>query len=143
MTQTSSASTQQTKTLSPDYRLSLAIFGVGLIFIFLGNSLILENQIVSLVAMILGIIISLFSFFLMLQTVIIRLKFTETALEVYRSEKPIRSFPYSEWINWEIFWARVPILFYFKEVKSIHFIPMLYQPKQLKQCLEEKVKLEN
>ncbi|AFZ42467.1 hypothetical protein PCC7418_0230 [Halothece sp. PCC 7418] len=139
---TSSTSSQQTVTLSPDYRLSVAIFAIGLVFIFLGNSLLLGSKLFSVIAIILGIIISLFSFFLMLQTVIIRLQFTETSLDVYRSEKRIRQFPYSDWLNWEFFWQPVPILFYFREVKSIHFVPFLFNPKQLKQCLEEKVNLQ-
>jgi len=73
----------------------------------------------------------------MLQTVIIRLSFTGTALEVYRSEQRIRRFPYSEWSNWKIFWEPVPILFYFREVNSIHFLPILFDPKMLRQCLEQ------
>ncbi len=137
MTQTtSSTSSQESITLAPSYRLPIAIFAIGLGLIFGGNALVYNSQILSLVGIISGIIISLFSFFLILQTVIIRLTFTETALEVYRSEKMIRRFPYSDWINWKIFWQPVPILFYFKEVNSIHFVPVLYNPKTLKQCLE-------
>ncbi|MDR9405310.1 MAG: DUF3119 family protein [Halothece sp. Uz-M2-17] len=139
---TSSTSNQETVTLSPDYRLSVAIFAIGLAFIFLGNALLFGSKLFSVILIILGIIISLFSFFLMLQTVIIRLKFTETSLDVYRSEKRIRQFPYSDWLNWKFFWDSVPILFYFREVKSIHFVPFLFNPKQLKQCLEEKVKIQ-
>lgn len=135
MTETT-ASSQKSITLAPSYRLPIAIFAIGLALIFLGNALVYKSQILSLVGIISGIIISLFSFFLILQTVIIRLTFTETALEVYRSEKMIRRFPYSDWMNWKIFWQPVPILFYFKEVKSIHFVPVLYNPKTLKQCLE-------
>ncbi len=137
MTSTSAASSKPTVTLAPDYRLPFAIFAIGLGLIFLGNSLILGSKLLSLIAMILGIIVSLFSFFLVLQTAIIRLRFTETALEVYRSKKMIRQFPYSDWSNWKIFWQPVPILFYFREVKSIHFVPVLYSPKKLKECLEE------
>jgi hypothetical protein len=139
---TTSASTSKTVTLSPDYRLSLAIFAIGLTFIFVGNALLFGSKIFSLITLILGIIISLFSFFLMLQTVIIRLTFTENSLDVYRSEKCIRQFPYADWSNWKIFWEPVPILFYFREVKSIHFVPILYNPKQLKQCLEDNVNLQ-
>ncbi|MGC1247514.1 MAG: DUF3119 family protein [Spirulinaceae cyanobacterium] len=83
-------------------------------------------------------VISLFGLFLLFQTVTISLQFTATALEVYRSEKVIRSFPYSEWQNWRIFWPQIPILFYFKEVKSIHFLPIIFDPKTLKTCLEER-----
>jgi len=49
----------------------------------------------------------------------------------YYCEKLIRRFP-QEWQNWQIFWPGVPILFYFKEVKSIHFLPILFDPKTLK-----------
>lgn len=142
MTANSSPSTTETITLSPDYRLSFGIFVLGLLFIFSGNSLLFGGKIISLILLTIGIIISLFAFFLTLQTVIIRLSFTENSLVVYRSEKPIRDFPYSDWLNWEVFWQPIPILFYFKEVKSIHFVPILYNPKQLKECLESKVKLD-
>jgi len=82
--------------------------------------------------------IALFGLFLMFQTVTLRLQFTATDLDVYRGEKLIRRFPYQEWQNWRIFWDRVPILFYFKEVKSIHFLPILFDPNTLKTCLEER-----
>ena len=84
----------------------------------------------------LGLAIAVFGLFLMFQAATIRLKFTETALDIYRSEQLIRQFPYADWQNWRIFWHRVPILFYFKEVKSIHFLPILFDPKMLKTCLE-------
>lgn len=141
MTQTTSKSTPETITLSPSYVLPLGIFALGLLFIFLGNALLFGSKLLSLIELLLGIIISLFSFFLVVQTAIIRLKFTENALEVYRSQKRIREFPYSDWLNWKIFWQSVPILFYFREVKSIHFVPILFSPKQLRQCLEERIKL--
>ncbi|AOW99821.1 glycerol dehydrogenase [Moorena producens PAL-8-15-08-1] len=82
--------------------------------------------------------IALLGFFLLFQAVTIRLQFTETALDIYRSETLIRRFPYQEWQNWEIFWTSVPILFYFSEVKSIHFLPILFDPKLLRTCLEER-----
>ncbi|RAM48491.1 MAG: DUF3119 domain-containing protein [Hapalosiphonaceae cyanobacterium JJU2] len=85
-----------------------------------------------------GGVIALFGLFLMFQTVTLRLQFTVTDLDVYRGEKLIRRFPYQEWQNWRIFWDRVPILFYFKEVKSIHFLPILFDPKTLKTCLEQR-----
>ena len=88
-----------------------------------------------------GVAIALFGLFLMFQTVNIRLQFTETALDVYRSGNQIRRFPYNEWENWTIFWQRVPILFYFKEIKSIHFLPIIFDPKMLQTCLEERCPL--
>ena len=83
-------------------------------------------------------IISVFGLFLLFQTATISLQFTQTALEVYRSGNLIRSFPYSEWQSWRIFWPPLPILLYFKEVKSIHFLPIIFDPKTLKACLEER-----
>ncbi|MEB3882436.1 DUF3119 family protein [Lyngbya sp. CCY1209] len=82
--------------------------------------------------------VSLFGLFLTLQTATIRLQFTPTDLDVCRSGKLIRRFPYREWLNWEIFWPPVPILFYFREVNSIHFLPVLFDPKMLRSCLEER-----
>ena len=85
-----------------------------------------------------GIGIGIFGLFLTIQTAIIKLKFTPIALEVYRGSKLIRAFPYQEWETWQIFWPPVPILFYFKEVKSIHFLPILFDPKMLKSGLEQR-----
>lgn len=109
--------------LAPNYKIPLVL--VGLSFpIFLIQPWI-------------GGILSIFGLFLMIQTVTIRLQFTETALEVYRSGKLIRQFPYQDWQNWEIFWSKVPILFYFKEIKSIHFLPIIFDAKMLRTCLEK------
>jgi hypothetical protein len=85
----------------------------------------------------LALLIALLSLFLTIQTVLIRLEFTEQALNVLRSGKTIRSFPYSEWLNWEIFWSPIPILFYFKEVNSIHFLPIIFDPQTLVACLNQ------
>lgn len=86
---------------------------------------------------VLGAIVGLFGIFLTIQTTQIKLKFAPDTLEVYRGEKMIRTFPYAEWENWEIYWQPVPILFYFKEVKSIHFLPIIFDAKTLRDCLEK------
>lgn len=85
-----------------------------------------------------GATLALFAAFLMFQAVTLRLLFTDSALDIYRGETLIRRFPYQEWQNWAIFWDYVPTLFYFKEVRSIHFLPVLFDPKTLKACLEER-----
>ena len=85
-----------------------------------------------------GGILTLLGLFLMLQAVTLRFQFTATDFDLYRGEKLLRRFPYQEWQNWRIFWNPVPILFYFKEVNSIHFLPILFDPKTLKSCLEER-----
>ncbi len=82
-------------------------------------------------------IVGLLGLFLMIQTFRIKLQFTQKALDVYNGKKMIRSFPYEEWSNWRIFWSRLPILFYFREVNSIHFLPIIFDSKTLLSCLEK------
>ena len=83
-----------------------------------------------------GLGVGIFGLFLAVQTAIIKLKFTTIALDVYRGNQLIRTFPYQEWETWQIFWKPVPILFYFKEVNSIHFLPIIFDPQMLRTCLE-------
>jgi hypothetical protein len=85
-----------------------------------------------------GGILEILGLFLMLQAITLRFEFTPTDFDLYRGEKLIKRFPYQEWQNWRIFWNRVPILFYFKEINSIHFLPILFDPETLKSCLEER-----
>lgn len=82
--------------------------------------------------------LALFGLFLMYQAATIRLQFTLTDLDIYRSSNLIRKFPFGEWQNWRIFWPAVPILFYFKEINSIHFLPVLFDRKMLQTCLEQR-----
>ncbi|MDS3860116.1 DUF3119 family protein [Thermosynechococcaceae cyanobacterium BACA0444] len=77
-----------------------------------------------------------FALFLAIQAATLRLQFTDQGLDVYRGEKQIRPFPYQDWLHWEIYWSDLQILFYFREVNSIHFLPILFDPKQLQACLE-------
>jgi len=115
------SSSNGTTELSPSYRLPLTIvvIAVPLLLIQPWISLGLE----------------IFGLFLVIQTATIRLKFTESALDVYRSEQLIRQFPYKDWQNWELFWVHLPILFYFREVGSIHFLPILFDVQTLHDCL--------
>ncbi len=83
-----------------------------------------------------GLPLALFALFLLVQTASLRLHFTERALEVSRNGTVFRSFPYEEWIHWELWWDRFPVLFYFREVKSIHFLPILFDAVELRRCLE-------
>ena len=108
--------------LAPSYKIPLILVGISLPLLWLQP--------------ILGLLLSVFGLFLLLQTVTNRLRFTPKDLEVYRSGNLIRSFPYEEWENWRIFWNPIPILFYFKEVKSIHFLPIIFDANTLKSCLE-------
>ncbi|WP_027269340.1 DUF3119 family protein [Leptolyngbya sp. PCC 6406] len=87
----------------------------------------------------LGGAIAVFALFLLYQTVTLRLVFTPIALEIYRGQTQIRQFPYQDWQLWELFWSPLPILFYFREVNSIHFLPILFQPAALRSELEARL----
>ncbi len=99
--------------------------------------IIISGIALTLWSMIVGLVVTIFGVFLLVQTNLIKLTFTPTALDVYRGEKNIRTFPYTEWENWKIYWQSVPILLYFKEVKSIHFLPIIFDANTLRECLEK------
>jgi hypothetical protein len=122
---TPSSSSTATTELAPNYTLPIAIIVVAIALILISPWI--------------GGVVALFGMFLMFQAGTLRLQFTDTALDIYRGENLIRHFPYQEWQNWEIFWSNIPTLFYFKEVKSIHFLPIIFDPKLLKNCLEQRV----
>lgn len=123
MTTGKAAAATESIELSPSYTIPFVLIGAACL-IFLVQRWV-------------SVAIALFGFFLLFQAATIRLRFTDVDLEVYRSEKLIRSFPYADWLTWQIFWSAVPVLFYFKEVKSIHFLPILFNPSQLQACLEQ------
>jgi hypothetical protein len=114
---------EQTVELTPNYGIAIALVGIAIALSFW----------VIWAAAIVGVL----GLFLTIQTALIRLRFTPTCLEVCRGTTLIREFPYSEWQNWQIFWSGVPILFYFREVKSIHFLPIIFDSKMLRTCLEQ------
>jgi Protein of unknown function (DUF3119) len=114
----------ETVELSPSFAIPIAL-GLAAVPLFLLNPWVSGA-------------IALFAIFLLIQTATLRLCFTATALDIYRGESLLRNFPYADWQNWQIFWFNVPILFYFKEVKSIHFLPILFDAKMLRTCLEQR-----
>jgi hypothetical protein len=120
--------------LAPSYALPIALMVIALLLTAL--------PIVPVQPWVSGAI-ALLGLFLLFQAATLRLQFTPTALEITRGETLIRRFPYQDWQNWQIFWLSLPILFYFKEVKSIHFLPVLFEPKMLKQCLEQRCPTSN
>ncbi|NJL80669.1 MAG: DUF3119 family protein [Richelia sp. RM2_1_2] len=125
MTTSFTSNSLSTVELKPSYNIPIVLI-IGSI------PLLLIQQFVA------GGIIALLGLFLMYQAVTLRLQFTATDLDIVRGDNLIRRFSYSEWQNWRIFWDLIPILFYFKEIKSIHFLPILFNPKTLKACLEER-----
>lgn len=81
----------------------------------------------------------LFGGFLLLQARLLRLRFTGDALLVLRLDQEIRRFPYAEWSNWRLFWPPLPVLFYFREIRSIHLLPVLFDAAELRSQLEQHV----
>lgn len=91
-----------------------------------------------------GIVLAIFSIFLFIQTAILQLTFSADALLVTRRSwgapaVEIKRFPYKEWQYWQIFWPRFPVLFYFREINSIHFLPMLFNANQLQIELKQRI----
>ena len=68
-----------------------------------------------------------------------RLRFEAEALVVTRSNQEIRRFPYSEWMSWQLFWPTVPVIFYFREINSIHLLPVLFDAKELAEQLTKRL----
>jgi hypothetical protein len=83
--------------------------------------------------------VGLFSVFLLVQTYILKLEFSEDDLVVWRGQEELRRFPFSEWMSWRLFAPWLPGLFYFREAKSIHFLPILFNPTELQEQLELRV----
>jgi hypothetical protein len=73
------------------------------------------------------------------QSALLRLVFSDDALLVWRQETLLRRFPYSDWLGWRLFWPAVPVLFYFREQKSIHLLPVLFDATALRQQLETRL----
>lgn len=108
--------------LTPRYAIPMGLIGVGLFVMWF--------------SLWLGGAIALLGAFLAFQTATLRLRFTATAMDLYRGAKRIRQFPYQDWNHWEIFWGGIPLLFYFREVNSIHFLPILFNTEELRHCLQ-------
>ena len=111
--------------LQPRFWVPLGVVGLGLAC--------------GLLSWIAAAVVVLFGLFLMLQTALLRLRFEAEALVVTRSSTEIRRFPYRDWMNWQVFWPVLPVLFYFREVKSIHFLPMLFDANALNEQLTTRI----
>ena len=85
------------------------------------------------------LVVGLFSVFLLVQTYILKLEFSEDDLVVWRGQEELRRFPFNEWMSWRLFAPWLPGLFYFRENKSIHFLPILFNPAELQEQLEQRV----
>ena len=82
-----------------------------------------------------ALVVGLFGLFLLLQSQLLRLQFSAAALLVWRGASLLRSFPYSDWLGWRLFWQPLPVLFYFREQRSIHLLPVLFDATTLREQL--------
>jgi len=113
--------------LEPSYGVALGVMALGL--------LLLPAALLWGPALWAALLIVVFGLFLLLQTVLLRLQFTELDLVVWRQGAVLRRFPYAEWLTWTIFWSPLPVLFYFREQRSIHFLPVLFDATELRRQL--------
>jgi hypothetical protein len=81
-------------------------------------------------------ILVVFGLFLAVQTALLRLEFAPDALLVWRQTSLLRRFPYDQWLGWRVFWPGFPVLFYFREQRSIHLLPVLFDATSLRHNLE-------
>lgn len=89
----------------------------------------------------LGPTVAVFGLFLLLQTNLLRLEFGSDALLVWRQQSLLRRFPYAAWLGWKLFWPGLPVLFYFREQRSIHLLPVLFDAATLRQQLQQHVRM--
>jgi hypothetical protein len=79
--------------------------------------------------------LALFGLFLALQTSQLRLQFANDELLVRRNGAVIRRFPYATWLRWRLFWLPFPVLLYFREERSVHLLPILFDATALDERL--------
>ena len=85
------------------------------------------------------LVVALFGLFLLIQTASLRLEFEQRALIVWQNGRELRRFPYDQWLAWRVIAPWLPGLFYFRETQSIHFLPILFSPGELREQLELRV----
>lgn len=115
--------------LAPSYGVALGVIGLGLGALGL---LPLWGG-----AFWLSLSVALLGLFLLLQTSLLRLEFGGDAMLVWRQQTLLRSFPYAEWLGWKLFWPGLPALFYFREQRSIHLLPLLFDAATLREQLAQ------
>ena len=113
--------------ISPSFQLPIILIVLSFMLLFL-NIGILPT-----------IVSASFSFFLLLQAFTLRINITKEDFVVLQLGKEIRRFPFKNWIAWKLFLPDLPGIFYFRETNSPHLLPILFNPKQLKEELLKKV----
>ena len=123
----SSSTTNSNVTLRPDPRLPLLVVALGAALL----PLPLHPWPT--------LVVALFGVFLLIQTASLRMEFEQRALIVWQNGRELRRFPYDQWLAWRLFAPWLPGLFYFRETQSIHFLPILFSPGELREQLELRV----
>ena len=118
---------QEPVTISPSFQLPVILIFLSLMLLFLD------------IGYWPTIVFASFSFFLLLQSFTLRIKITSNDFIVLQLGKEIRTFPFKNWISWKFFFPVIPGIFYFREKSSPHLLPILFNPKQLKDELIKKV----
>lgn len=80
--------------------------------------------------------VGLLGLVLVLQTALLRLEFQADSLVVWRQKTELRRFPYASWLGWKLFWPGLPVVFYFREERSIHLLPLLFDAGALRRQLD-------
>ena len=113
--------------LKPAHRLPLLISGLGVILLTLPGS---QWP---------GIALTIFGFFLLIQSFILRLEFTPNDLVVWQLGKELRRFPFKNWLAWRLLLPQLPGILYFREIASPHLLPILFDPLELERQLKLRV----
>ena len=123
----SKSESKDSVTISPSFQLPIILIVLSFMLLFLNIGI--WPTIVS----------ASFSFFLLLQAFTLRINITKEDFVVLQLGKEIRRFPFKNWIAWKLFLPDLPGIFYFRETASPHLLPILFNPKQLKEELLKKV----
>ena len=123
----SKSESKDSVTISPSFQLPIILIVLSFMLLFLNIGI--WPTIVS----------ASFSFFLLLQAFTLRINITKEDFIVLQLGKEIRRFPFKNWIAWKLFLPDLPGIFYFRETNSPHLLPILFNPKQLKEELLKKV----
>jgi len=113
--------------ISPSFQLPIIVIVLSFMLLFLN------------IGSLPTIVSASFSFFLLLQSYTLRIKITTDDFIVLQLGKENRTFPFKNWISWKFFIPMIPGIFYFREKSSPHLLPILYNPKHLKDELLKKV----
>ena len=77
------------------------------------------------------IVVCGFAVFLLVQAYLLRLELTDKDLVIWRVDEEIRRFPFADWLAWRMFLPEIPGILFFREVKSPHLMPILFEPDKL------------